>query len=50
MVELQSYQLAGMRVFWGEDLKQRSPLPAGHISKEKTEQWFCWWIFIFFDF
>lgn len=35
VVELQSYQVAGMGVFWGEDLRQRSP--TGHLSKEKTE-------------
>lgn len=50
MVELQSYLVAGMGVFWGEYLGQRSPLPIGHLSEEKTELWVCWWFFYFFFF
>lgn len=41
MVELQSNLVAGMGVFWGEGLRQRTCLPTGHLSEEKTELWVC---------
>lgn len=40
MVELQSYLVAGMGVFWGEDLGQRSPLPLAIYPRRKLRYGF----------